>query len=254
MNRYGYEIVKNENYWKLNPSGDINVIDYYETVTGNYYLYKNTPYDAVANAIKNNLVFEKEVVDIASRYVKPGTVVLDVGANYGQMAVLFSRMVGHNGLVYAFEAQKAVFSVLEKNIEANKLANVKLIYGAVYNKDNEILLFPAADLHQFGAFGSYGIDPASKSGQKVNSITIDSLCIEQPISFMKVDIQGCDLFALQGAVETIKKHKMPIIFEFEQQFQEDFGTNFGDYVDFVARIGYKFDRTVLDINYLIVPK
>jgi hypothetical protein len=40
------------------------------------------------------------------------------------------------------------------------------------------------------------------------------------------------------ATETIKRHRMPIIFEFEQQFQAEFGTSFQDYVDFVNSISY----------------
>ena len=71
---------------------------------------------------------------------------------------------------------------------------------------------------------------------------------------MKVDIQGSDLAALHGSINTIKKHKMPIIFEYEEQFQQDFNTSFQDYVDFVNSIGYKFIKTVQDINYLIVPR
>jgi hypothetical protein len=62
------------------------------------------------------------------------------------------------------------------------------------------------------------------------------------------------LAAMRGAVNTIAKNKMPIIFEYEEQFQKDFNTSFQDYVDFVNSIGYKFLNTVQDINYLIVPR
>jgi hypothetical protein len=91
------------------------------------------------------------------------------------------------------------------------------------------------------------------AGRTVKTLTIDRLNINTPISFMKVDIQGSDLFALRGAVETIKRHRMPIIFEFEQQFQAEFRTSFQDYVDFVNSISYRFAKLVMDINYLIVP-
>ena len=73
---------------------------------------------------------------------------------------------------------------------------------------------------------------------------------------MKMDIQGSDLFALHGAVETIKRHRMPIIFEFYQPFQAEFRTSFQDYVDFVNSISYRFEKVVMEIesiNYLIVP-
>lgn len=71
---------------------------------------------------------------------------------------------------------------------------------------------------------------------------------------MKVDVQGSDLFVLRGAIETIKRHQMPIIFEYEEQFQEEFHTCWQDYLDFIDLINYKIEKIVYGINYLIVPK
>ena len=116
------------------------------------------------------------------------------------------------------------------------------------------MLFPKQDFKQFSAYGSYGIDPTALEGREVKSLTIDSLDVQDHISFMKVNIQGSDLAALRGAKETIMRHKMPIIFEFEQQFQDSFQTCFHDYVSFVNEISYRFDKVVMDINYLILLK
>lgn len=84
-------------------------------------------------------------------------------------------------------------------------------------------------------------------------MTIDSLNIQEPVSFMKIDIEGADLFALQGARETIMKNRMPIIFEFSQHMQNVFNTNFGEYVNFVNSINYRFEEIILKINFLILP-
>jgi len=46
---------------------------------------------------------------------------------------------------------------------------------------------------------------------------------------------------------------MPILFEYEEQFQMEFNTSFQDYLDFIYSISYKVERTVNAINYLIVP-
>jgi FkbM family methyltransferase len=256
-NKYGYNFVRTEyfNYGKKNfrQSNDPKT-DYYETLTGNYYFPKNCSGDGVANAIKDDRIFEQPIVDIASTYIKKGTVALDIGANYGQMSVLFSKLVTETGLVYSFEAQKIVYDILSKNLVSNNCTNVKAFYNAVFDKDDITILFPDPDLEKLPTYGSYGIDPNAKSGKEVKSITIDSIEFDKPISFMKVDIQGCDLFALKGAVNTIKKHQMAIIFEYEEPFQEEFKTSFQDYVDFVDSIGYKFLKTVQEINFLIVPK
>jgi hypothetical protein len=71
---------------------------------------------------------------------------------------------------------------------------------------------------------------------------------------MKVDVQGSDLFVLEGAIETIKRHKMPILFEYEEQFNEQFNTKWKNYSDFIESVSYRTEKTIYNINYLIVPK
>jgi FkbM family methyltransferase len=234
--------------------GQSNGLDYFETPIGNYYLPNDAPNDIVINSMKNGIYFEREIIRIAEQYIKTNTVVLDVGSNFGQMSIYFSKLTGSNGKVYAFEADDYIFEVLSKNIEANKCNNIQPVFGAVYDVEDKIFHFPKQDFVKYGAYGSYGLAPKSDTGREVKSLTIDSLCIEEPVSFMKIDIQGSDLFALKGAENTIKKNKMPIIFEFEQQFQQDFNTTFQDYVEFVDHISYKFAEIVNDINYVILPR
>ncbi len=226
----------------------------YETSTGRYYLPTDAPQDHVISCIKSGGVFEPEVVETAKAYIRPGSTVLDVGANFGQMSVLFSRFVGAGGQVHSFEADPFIYELLQKTFAANNCHNVTAHPGAVYDRPNQQLFYPVQDFKRDPAYGSYGIDPNATAGRTVKTLTIDGLNINTPISFMKVDIQGSDLFALRGAVETIKRHRMPIIFEFEQQFQAEFRTSFQDYVDFVNSISYRFEKLVMNINYLIVPR
>ena len=114
--------------------------------------------------------------------------------------------------------------------------------------------FPAHDLKKYGTYGSYGIDYVNKKGRPVKTLRIDDINFDLPVSFMKIDIQGGDLFALKGAINTIAKYKMPIIFEYEYTFEEELNLNFQEYVDFVQSINYKFERVIQGHNFLIVPK
>lgn len=229
-------------------------LGYYKTSLGDFYLPLDAPDDIIINCMKRGEIFEPEIVEIAGRFIKKGTVVLDVGANFGQMSLLFSQITGSDGIIYSFEAQKRVFDILKKNVEINNAHNVNPIFNAVYFESGKNFYFPEPDFVKFGAYGSYNLPLDAVAGQEVKSLKIDDLRIENPVSFMKIDVQGCDLFAMQGAVETIKKHRMPVLFEFEQQFQKAYETNFQDYVEFVNSIGYKFTEIILDINYLIEPK
>jgi FkbM family methyltransferase len=256
VQKFGYDFVKTSEYKygkQFRRKGNDPNFEYYETPIGNYYLPKNCTVDTVANNMKQGKFFDEIIIEIAKTYIKPGTVILDIGANYGQMAIEFSR-IAPSCKIYAFEAQEMVFHILEKNLKANNVHNVTSFYNAVYDKNGIELIFPVPDLIRFSSYGSYGIDINAKTGKMVKSITIDNLEFNLPVSFMKIDIQGSELAAMKGAVNTIKKHRMPIIFEYEEQFQTEFNTTFQDYLDFVDSIGYRFIKTVQEINYLIEPK
>lgn len=255
VRRLGFDVVR----YAPAPQRDAhstrtNALSYFETATGNYYLPSDAHGDVVANTIKAGGVFEQDVVNLALQYIKPGTVVLDVGANFGQMSVMFAQRVGAQGKVYSFDADDFVFEVLKKNIQANGLSErIEPIFGAVHDVPGETLYFPVQDFKRWSSYGSYGIDYNSATGRAVKTLTIDSLDITAPVSLMKVDIQGGDLQAMRGAVQTIARSRMPIIFEYEYHFEDEYKLSFQEYVDFVRSIGYRFQKVVSGHNFLIVP-
>jgi FkbM family methyltransferase len=169
--------------------------------------------------------------------------------------MLFAQQTGPSGKVYSLEADDFVFEILKKNIDANDLrSSVFPVFGAVHNVDDQILYFPVQDFKRWSSYGSYGIDYNAASGRAVKTFTIDSLGITEPVSFMKIDIQGGDLQAMQGAVKTIERNRMPIIFEYEYHFEDEYKLCFQEYVDFVQSIGYRFEKVVNGHNFLIVSK
>jgi len=257
FNLVGLDIrkLKRSEYHRRSKSKRSDKLRLYETATGKYFLPSDAYQDVIANSIIDNEVYDAEIVECAKKYIKKDTVVLDVGANYGQMSILFSEIAGKGGKVYSFEADDFIYEILTKNIEVNNRENIKPVFGAVHDREGETLFFPIQDFERFGTYGSYGIDYTNqKKGREVKTLTIDSLEIREKISFMKVDIQGGDLLALKGAVKTIQINKMPILFEFEYLFQDDLNLKFQDYVDFVDQIDYQFARVVNGQNYLILPK
>ena len=229
-------------------------VELFKTPIGNYFLPSEISTDCIVNTMKAGDVFEPEIVETSKRFIRIGTNVLDIGANFGQMSLFFSEMVGENGTVYSFEAAEDVYEVLIKNIEENKRKNIIPYCNAVFDTVGELKFYPEPDFSRFAAYGSYGIDPKAKQGRTISTISIDSLKIPGPVSFMKVDIQGSDLFAMRGARELIMRERMPILFEYEEQFQNEFGTSFADYMNFIDSIQYKIAEIISDINFLIVPK
>lgn len=224
---------------------------FYETPIGKYHLPPDAPQDGIAKEMKQGKFFEPEIIETAKKYIQPGTTVLDIGSNFGQMAIEFSKLAGH---VFAFEADDYVFEILQKNIKANDRKNITAVFGAVYNESGQALIFPKQDFKEWKTYGSYGIDPNAQDGRIVKSLKIDDQKYPSRVSFIKIDIQGSDLFALRGAVETIMRDKPTVLFEFEQGLQASFKTSFQDYVDFVNSVNYRFTETIMGINYVIQPK
>lgn len=209
--------------------------------------------DPIAECIRNGKVHDEPVFNALKDYIRPGDVVLDVGANFGVMATMMSELVGADGLVYAFEANAYNFNILALNIAANELTQIKPMFNAVTDRGGQELSFPPVDFNKYPCHGSFSISMEAGAGQPITSLAIDDLNITRRIGAMKVDIQGADLLAMRGAEATIRRHRMPIIVEYEEELQAPFGTCFQDYVDFTASIGYRFHRVVDGINFLLLP-
>jgi len=104
LNKFNYDIVKlkytgSEKY--KTKDSNTKGLTFYDTPTGKYYLPAHLKNDHVMNKIKSGVYFEPEVIEIAKQYIKKDTVVLDVGANYGQMTIFFSSLAG-GGSVFSF--------------------------------------------------------------------------------------------------------------------------------------------------------
>lgn len=228
-------------------------LDLYETPLGKYILPNNAPGDVIVKHMSAGRIFDDLVYGECARFIRPGTVVLDVGANFGQMSLLFSALVGDGGTVYSFEAQKFVFDVLNMNIAANGIANVRTFNVAVMRDSEGSVSFPAPDFSLFPSYGSFGVDEKRADGPQVKKLRIDDLKIGGEIGLMKIDIQGADLQAMQGARETIMRARMPIVFEYEKEYDKIFDVEFADYLRFMEEIGYKALRVIGRSNILIVP-
>lgn len=224
----------------------------YETPGGRFWVPLDAKDDVIINAIAAGAFFEPEILDVASRFLRPGATVVDAGANFGQMTCAFSKLVGPGGRVHAIEAHPFTAQVLRRNVEENDLRNVIVHERAVHERSGSELHFAAIDFKRFASYGSYGIDPRG-SGLAVTSLAIDDLELTD-LHFIKIDVQGADLAALRGARRVFARHRPAAIFEFEQQFQAEFGTSFQDYVDLVAQIDYRFVDVVNGINYVITPR
>jgi predicted RNA methylase len=114
----------------------------YDTFLGVFAVFLDADTDLIVHTIARGAVFDEEVVRVGSESLSPGNTVLDVGANLGQMTVLFARAVGPTGRVLAFEADNYIADLLRLNVGLNGLTNVDIVEAAVWSESDRPLHYP----------------------------------------------------------------------------------------------------------------
>ncbi len=229
-----------------------NKLEKYNTKTGIYFLPKYAHQDVVRNEIIKDRIFDEEIFNIGKKFITDESIVIDAGANFGQMSILFSNLK-KNVEVHSFEASPFIYEILKKNASLNN-SKIKT-FNLILSDKSQFNSVKAPKL-KFGTYGSDHLEfdeNYSEDNKNIKSVMLDDLEFKKKISFMKIDVQGMDYKVLVGAKKTIKKNRMPIIFEYEDLFEKKFDYNFEMFVNFVKEIDYKFN-TVIKQNFLILPK
>lgn len=127
-------------------------------------------------------------------YLKPGTVVYDIGANVGFYTLLFSRIVGDGGHVFAFEPLPENVSHLTEHVGINRCTNV-FIQPAAVGSITGTVCFEAGMNRFIGRV-------VSDSTLTVSSLTLDDFVFKlnnPPPRLMKIDVEGGEFEVLKGA-------------------------------------------------------
>lgn len=158
--------------------------------------------------------YERDELDFVRRTVKTGQTVIDVGANIGIFTITMASLVGPTGKVYAFEPLETEATLIAQSLAENNFADrVVVAPAAVSNEQGKGQLVRAAQTINAG--GAYLTDneqevPAGHETNPVELITLDTYPLLRPVSFIKIDIEGAEPLALQGA-RTILMQDRPVI-------------------------------------------
>ncbi len=155
--------------------------------------------------------FEPAETNLVKKYIKPGMVVVDAGAYIGYFTLLMARLVGPKGEVHAFEPGKENFELLEKNVELNGYKNVICNRVALSNKVGKAKLYLSSDNPQDHRITK---DVHNQKTEIIRVETLDYYFKNKKVNFIKMDIQGAEVFALEKAKETLNHKGLKIIVEF----------------------------------------
>jgi FkbM family methyltransferase len=167
----------------------------------------------VSRAIITYGEWAQDEIDLIGGFLRPGSCVFDIGAFIGTHTLAFSRLVGEQGKVYSFEPRREIFDILTKNIELNSLGNVTAFNAAVSYELSNVGLssLSQSDDENLGGLALYDAPNVSRDvDYSVKVVSIDSLAIDH-LDLIKIDVEGMEDSVLNGAVETIERHR-PVIF------------------------------------------
>ena len=174
---------------------------------------------------------ESVVESFIRRYLRPGDVVVDAGANIGTLTLLASTCVGKTGKVHAFEPHPQVFSYLKGNVILNGCDNVHLHDCALGNENGEIT-FSDQKADDFNCVLLHG------SGIPVPIRKLDDLNIDDnPVALLNVDVEGYEKFVFEGGLDLLRRVKCIVIEVWDEHFRR-FGYQFPDLYRLLDQQGF----------------
>jgi FkbM family methyltransferase len=160
------------------------------------------------------------------KYLREGMTVFDVGANVGELTMLFSRFVGAAGSVHAFEPTGRAFERLETVCRAASLRNVRLNRLALAEEEGPVSLhvydddYMSWNTRAVRPLEDYGIDVKPLAVEEVNATTVDLYCEQSGVGeldLLKVDVEGAEFQVLAGAHRLLHERRVRCVtFEFGQ--------------------------------------
>jgi len=172
-----------------------------------------------------NLQLGKEtLLMVLLNNIQPGEVVYDIGANIGLYSLAISSFQLGN-VVYAFEPNPETFTKLKANLSLNQTAtNIVPLQIAIGNTDSECD-FMISSQHERSSFYMFGASFGNASVKKIVKVNVEKLdsLIEQllPPQHIKIDAEGSEANILEGARQTIQKHKPTLYIEPHSTEQEE---------------------------------
>jgi FkbM family methyltransferase len=135
--------------------------------------------------------------------LKPGDVVIDVGANIGHYTLLAAAVVGPLGRIHAVECSPETLAMLSNNVSKNKLQNVLIHpFAAASERGTLTLNITAIGLSWFNPHSNWPSVPGSGTTVEVQAVPLDEI-IPSPDNLIKIDAEGVDLDVLKGMKRTL---------------------------------------------------
>jgi len=159
--------------------------------------------------IRNNMYEYSEQV-IMQKYITPSDICVDAGANFGIHTVVMSKLADR---VIAIEADPSNIPVLESNLQANHCDNVTLIHKAVFDKKGAMQISSARGNTACSYLHTGRFSQDDEIQHTVETDLLVNIIDNQPVDFLKMDIEGSELAAMDSSNDWFVAQKPKLLIE-----------------------------------------
>lgn len=193
--------------------------------------------------------FEVATTRFLARVVKPGDVILDIGANIGAHTLPLARGCAEGGRVYAFEATDYACGKLRRNLELNPaLAHrVEVIHAILSDRmdgkvESQIVSSWSVEASPAGRDALAGI---AKSVGDARVLTIDHWAEQTGLTkldLVKIDVDGHEPKIFSGAMRTLERFRPKILMELAPYCHVGSPDKMHEQMLGLEQIGYRFRK------------
>lgn len=157
--------------------------------------------------------------------------IIDCGANIGVSVLYFQRKYP-KAKILAFEPDEDIFKILEKNINTFGHPTTEIRKEAVWIKDEDLQFYSEG-----GLAGSFVTDFAKKN-QIITVKAVDlKKYLEQPVDFLKIDIEGAENTLIFDIADSLKNVKN-LFLEYHGILDEE--QNLGEILNLLKSKGFEY--------------
>lgn len=160
---------------------------------------------------------EPELLHVIEKEIKPGMIVVDLGANIGYLSLIMADLMKGKGFLHCIEPDPRNIKLLTYNIKVNKYNFMQMYPLAISNKKGKsnFCLGSSSNLSSM----TKTKNTKGKIEVKVNTLTNFFKHKDFP-NFIKTDIEGAEVEMMDGAYEMFKENNFPckIIMEIHPKF------------------------------------
>lgn len=192
-------------------------------------------------------IYERGTRAALRRLVRPGSLVLDIGANIGAHTLGLAQLVGPAGRVLAFEPTDYAYSKLRRNLELNpELAGRVSTYHCFLTKDDAnpvpTAIYSSWPLAQEPGLHAKHLGREMKT-EAARARSIDNVLAEtadRPVGLVKFDVDGFECDVLKGATRLLTDTKPTFVMEFAPYVLDERGASLSELISFFVPRGYRF--------------